>query len=201
MKQPWNGANYQLLSLINFHWTARKFLPYSLHRHKQSRSTRFVIKGFPNLGRFAKISLVTVSHHTTANACWPKFSIELYIVYKVEVHNSRPLRYWGINSTIISRPRGHHSSWSQVTTIHLWTKLLSSKHDIWILAGNTWGQFDFFVWVQCLIALKKQLQLIIKQWKVLEWVWKINKGKVNLRSGVPLFSRREGTRSFPPRKK
>lgn len=151
MKQPRNGANYQLLSPINFHWTACKFLPYSLYRHKQSRSTRFVIKGFPNLGRFAKIALVTVSFVPPHNSkCMlTKFSIELYIVDKVEVDNSRPFRYRGINRTIISRPRGHYSSWSQVTTVHLWTKLFI---DFQFQAShlNTCGQYLRAVRFLCL---------------------------------------------------
>ena len=42
-----------------------------------------------------------------------------------------------INCAIRGTPRSYYLCWSQITTVHLWTKLFSSKHDVWILVGNT----------------------------------------------------------------
>ena len=107
-----------------------------------------------------------------------EFSIDFYTVHYVEVDYSWSSRSAGINRTIISTPRGHNSSWSQVTAIQLWSKLFSAKQDIWKLPCNTWKKFNFFPRAQCLVTVKKYPQLTWIQCKMLEWVWKTNKCEV-----------------------
>ena len=43
--------------------------------------------------------------------------------------------------------------------------------------GNTWCQFNLFSWVHCLIAVKEYPELIWIKNKILEPIWKANKGQ------------------------
>ena len=139
IKQSRNWAYKWFFASIHCCWTGSIPLCNSLHRHKESWSTGIIVIKLLDLDRFAKVLLIFIKFMPPHNSkhMLITFATNLDTMNKVKANYASSSSSRSINCAIRGTPRSYYLCWSQITTVHLWTKLFSSKHDVWILVGNT----------------------------------------------------------------